>query len=67
MTATLSVRHLAELATPLGSAARGGTAQGAIRRVTDAALRIETARIAVAGTDTEFVRRYGEAPTPGGT
>ena len=67
MTATLSVRHLAELATPLGSAARGGTAQGAIRRVTDAALRIENGRIAFAGTDTEFVRRYGEAPTPGET
>ena len=47
--------------------ARGGAAQGAIRRVTNAALRFEGGRVAFAGTDTEFVRRYGEAPMPGET
>jgi imidazolonepropionase len=35
--------------------------------VTDAALRFEHGRIAFAGTDTEFVRCYGEAPVPGET
>ena len=51
----------------MGTAACGGAAQGAIRRVTRAALRFENGRIAFAGTDTEFVRRYGEAPVPGET
>lgn len=35
--------------------------------MTNAALRLENGRIAFAGTDTEFVRRYGEAPMPGET
>ncbi|MBK9061621.1 MAG: imidazolonepropionase [Acidobacteria bacterium] len=67
MTGVLTVRRLAELATPEGTSARAGAAQGAIRRVTSAALRFENGCIAFAGTDTEFVRRYGEAPLPGET
>lgn len=35
--------------------------------MTRAALRFENGRIAFAGTDTEFVRRYGETPLPGET
>ncbi|HVO49859.1 MAG TPA: imidazolonepropionase [Thermoanaerobaculia bacterium] len=35
--------------------------------MTDAALRFEDGRIAFAGTDTEFVRRFGESPVPGET
>ena len=35
--------------------------------MTDAALRFEDGRVAFGGTDTEFVRRYGEAPLPGET
>ncbi len=35
--------------------------------MTDAALRFEDGRVAFAGTDTDFVRRYGEAPVPGET
>ncbi len=33
----------------------------------DAALRFEDGRVAFAGPDAEFVRRYGEAPRPGET
>jgi|PlaIllAssembly_1097288.scaffolds.fasta_scaffold53073_2 imidazolonepropionase len=63
----LSIRRLAQLATPEGRAARAGPAQGTVRRVRAAALRIEEGVIAFAGEDAEFVRTYGEAPAPGET
>ena len=50
------------MATPEGASARAGAAQGAIRRVKDAALLVEGGVLAFAGTDSEFVRRFGEAP-----
>ncbi len=60
----LTIRHLAELATPEGTAARTGEAQGRIRRVRDAALRIEDGLIVHAGPDAEIVSRWGETPAP---
>jgi imidazolonepropionase-like amidohydrolase len=60
----LTIRHLAELATPEGTAARTGEAQGRIRRVRDAALRIEDGRIVHTGPDAEIVSRWGETPAP---
>ena len=63
----LSVRHAASLATPTGTSAKTGSDQGRIVRIAGAALRIEAGRIAFAGTDDEFVRRYGDAPAPGET
>lgn len=58
----LTIRHLASLATPVGSSARRGDEQGKIRRVSNAAIRIQDGRIAFAGSEEEFVARYGEAP-----
>ena len=43
----LVVRHLSQLATPLGSAARTGADQGRISRVEDAALVVEDGLVAV--------------------
>src|ERR1039457_5718054 len=63
----MAVRHLAERATPEGASARAGAAQGAIRRVKDAALLAEGGRIVFAGPDADFVRLYGEVPAPGET
>jgi imidazolonepropionase len=42
-------------------------AQGALRRVRDAALRIVDGAVVFAGTDEAFVRAFGEAPAPGET
>ncbi|MFI5182268.1 MAG: imidazolonepropionase [Thermoanaerobaculia bacterium] len=41
--------------------------QGTLRRVRDAALRIEDGRIVFAGPEVGFVRQYGDAPTEGET
>jgi len=62
--AVLSIRRLAELATPKGTTARAGAGQGEIERISGAALRIEEGRISFAGPEAEFVRRFGEAPGP---
>jgi imidazolonepropionase len=61
----LVVRHLSQLATPLGNAARTGAAQGRITRIEDAALVCEAGRIAWVGTDSEFVAGNGEEPRAG--
>ncbi|HYN40903.1 MAG TPA: imidazolonepropionase [Thermoanaerobaculia bacterium] len=61
----LVVRHLSQLATPLGSAARTGIDQGRISRIEDAALVVEGAYLSWVGTDDEYVRLNGEAPLPG--
>lgn len=60
----LSIRHLSSLATPLGTSARKGDEQGHVRRVANAAIRVEDGRIAFAGSDEDFVSRYGDAPAP---
>jgi imidazolonepropionase len=64
---TLSIRHLAELATPEGKAARAGDAQRAVWRMRDAAIRIEEGTIVFAGEEADFIRRFGEAPAAGET
>lgn len=63
----LSIRNLSSLATPEGFEPRSGVAQGRIRRVSGAAIRIEAGHITFAGTEEEFVRQFGEAPHPGET
>lgn len=63
----LSVRRLATLATPEGNAALAGPAQGKVRRVTNAAIRVEDGTITFAGSDDEYVARFGDAPAPGET
>ncbi len=64
-TQTLTIRHLASLATPEGSAALSGPSQGKIRRVSDAALRIENGLVTFAGSDREFALRHGNEPREG--
>ena len=61
----LVVRHLSQLATPLGKAARAGAAQGRISRIEDAALVCEGGRVAWVGSDADFVTANGDAPRPG--
>ncbi|HKC23987.1 MAG TPA: imidazolonepropionase, partial [Thermoanaerobaculia bacterium] len=61
----LSIRRLASLATPVGAAARGGSEQGRIARVENAAIRIEDGRIAFAGGDDEYAARFGDTPREG--
>ena len=61
----LVVRHLAELATPLGDGALSGEAQGRLLRVRDAALAVEDGRIVFAGPDSDFASAFGEAAGEG--
>ncbi|MDL1948504.1 glycosyltransferase, partial [Acidobacteria bacterium ACD] len=63
----LTIRRLASLATPEGNAALAGPAQGKVRRVTNAAIRVEDGTITFAGSDDEYVARFGDAPAPGET
>jgi len=63
----LTIRHLASLATPEGTRARKGADQGRLRRVEDAAVRVEDGRLAFCGPDRELAARWGEAPGPGET
>jgi imidazolonepropionase-like amidohydrolase len=60
----LVFRHLSQLATPLGNAARTGAAQGRVTRIVDAALVCEDGRIAWVGPDSGYVAAHGEAPRP---
>jgi imidazolonepropionase len=60
----LSVRRLSQLATPEGRGALSASAQGKVRRFSNAALRFEDGRVAFAGSDAEFSRLYGESPAP---
>jgi imidazolonepropionase len=51
---SLEIRHAACLATPEGSAARGGGDQGRLRVVADAAIRAEGGRIVFAGPEEQY-------------
>jgi imidazolonepropionase len=62
MKATLVIRGIGELATPLGSGARRGRDMEAIRIVPDAAVAIDVDRIAWAGPASELPRLVGAAP-----
>ena len=55
---SLEVRNIACLATPLGSAARRGKAQGQIRRIANAAVRAENGRLVFVGTESDYAREY---------
>jgi imidazolonepropionase len=60
--ADLLVTHLAELATPLGTAARAGGEQGRVARVPDAEILCRGGRIVFAGPRAERERRFGALP-----
>jgi len=56
---SLEVRNIACLATPLGVSARGGKAQGDIRRLRNAAVRAEGGRLVFVGAESDYTREYG--------
>src|SRR5262245_245030 len=57
--ASLEVRNIGVLATPLGSSARAGKAQGEIRRLSNAAIRAEGWRLTFVGTEGDYRREFG--------
>jgi imidazolonepropionase len=59
---SLEVRNAACLATPLGTSARQGPAQGEILRIRDAAVRAEGGRLVFVGTEADYRREYGGRP-----
>ncbi len=58
MSASLEIRNIACLATPLGSSARRGKAQGEVRRIPNAAVRAENGRLVFVGTESDYKREY---------
>lgn len=59
---SLEVRNAACLATPLGTSARQGPAQGEILRIRDAAVRAEGGRLVFVGSEADYRREYGGRP-----
>ena len=59
---SLEVRNIGCLATPLGSEAKRGKAQGEILRIRDAAIRAEDGRLVFVGAEKDYVREYGGRP-----
>ncbi len=59
---TLEIRNIACLATPQGTCARRGRAQGEIVRLREAAVRAENGRLVFVGTEKDYARRYRENP-----
>lgn len=59
---SLEVRNAACLATPLGTAAKRGRAQGEILRIPGAALRAEEGRIVFVGSEADYSRQYAGRP-----
>ncbi|MBU0926933.1 MAG: imidazolonepropionase [Spirochaetes bacterium] len=62
MKATLLVRNIGELATPIGRAARRGADMSAIRVVADAAVAVDVETVVWAGPASELPRLEGPAP-----
>jgi imidazolonepropionase len=58
MPESLEIRDIGCLATPLGAAARGGKAQGEIRRIAGAAVRAEGGRLVFVGSEGDYAREY---------
>lgn len=58
MTDSLEIRNIACLATPLGSSARRGKAQGEVRRIANAAVRAEDGRLVFVGTEADYAREF---------
>lgn len=59
---SLLVENLSEIATPLGTAALAGAAQGRLRRVRDGEILCSDGRIAFVGTAAERRALHGELP-----
>ena len=59
---SLEIRHAACLATPLGTTARRGRAQGEILRIRDAAVRAEDGVLVFVGSEGDYRREYGRRP-----
>ena len=59
---SLEIRNAACLATPLGTSARRGPAQGEILRIRKAALRAENGILVFVGADTDYARQYAGQP-----
>jgi imidazolonepropionase len=59
---SLEIRHIACLATPLGTSARRGRAQGEILRIRGAAVRAEEGRLVFVGSEADYRTRYGNRP-----
>jgi imidazolonepropionase len=55
---TLEIRNIGCLATPLGTSARAGMAQGEIRRSSNAAIRAEDARLVFVGAESDYRREF---------
>src|SRR5437016_2388268 len=59
---SLEIRNAACLATPLGTAAKSGRAQGEILRIRDAAVRAEGGVLVFVGSESDYRREYGGRP-----
>lgn len=59
---SLEIRNAACLATPLGTSAKRGRAQGEIFRIRDAAVRAEDGVLVFAGSESDYRREYGGRP-----
>jgi imidazolonepropionase len=56
---SLEIRNAACLATPLGTSAKRGRAQGEILRIRDAAIRAENGVFVFVGSESDYRRAYG--------
>jgi imidazolonepropionase len=61
-TLSLEIRNAACLATPLGTSAKRGRAQGEILRIRDAAVRAEDGVLVFAGSESDYRREYAGRP-----
>jgi imidazolonepropionase len=59
---SLDIRGAASLATPVGSAARRGRAQGEILRLRQPAVRVESGVFVFVGTEADYRREYAGRP-----
>ena len=55
---SLEIRNIGSLATPLGSEARRGKAQGEILRLKDAAVRAENGRLVFVGAEKDYAKTH---------
>ncbi|HTY40741.1 MAG TPA: imidazolonepropionase [Thermoanaerobaculia bacterium] len=56
---SLEIRNIGCLATPVGTTARAGKAQGEIRRIENAAIRADGETLVFVGTESDYARAYG--------
>jgi imidazolonepropionase len=55
---SLEIRNIGCLATPIGTAAKAGKAQGDVRRISGAAIRAEGGRLVFVGTESDYRREF---------